>query len=162
MGVGKTTIGKKLARALLLEFVDLDVFISVREGASISNIINSRGEDYFRILERDSLLELAKRQNVLVSTGGGVPCYFNNMEVINGLGTSVYLKMNEKSLVNRLVNNTESRPLIQGMDKDELLTFVNSHLGSRLKFYEQAHIEFDVLSFNSSKLKELAEKIKLI
>ena len=162
MGVGKTTIGKKLARELQMEFIDLDKFISRNEHRSISLIIESDGESCFRQLEKKYLDQIINKPNVLISTGGGTPCFFDNMRRINANGTSVYLKMDEKSIVNRLVEGTDSRPLLKGKNRIELQEFVHQHLASRKEFYEMAQIEEDVLNFNSNRIKELVEKIKLI
>ncbi|MFT6323150.1 MAG: shikimate kinase [Halieaceae bacterium] len=162
MGVGKTTIGKKLARIMGLEFIDLDGLIEMETGLSISILVKEFGETYFRELESKLLLKLTKKQNVLVSTGGGAPCFFDNMTMMNENGTTVFLKMDEKSLVNRLKNKTGSRPLLEGKNELELLDFVKKHVQERLPFYEKAQIEFDVLNFNAARQQELKNKIELI
>ncbi len=159
MGVGKTTIGKKLAKKLVMEFIDLDGFIGLNEGVTVQRLIEEKGEPDFREIERKYLKELSKKDNLLISTGGGTPCFFDNMETINRNGTSIYLKMDEKSLVNRLVNHTESRPLIAGKNKEELAEFVNQHLKKRTPFYEQAKLSFNVLSLNATRLNLLASQI---
>lgn len=162
MGVGKTTIGKKIAKALGMEFIDLDRFISVSEKESVPEIIRTRGEDAFRSVESNYLKKIVELENVLVSTGGGTPCFYDNMNLINAFGTSIYLEMDVKSLTNRLVNNTESRPLISGLSKVELETFITGHLKSREGFYTQAHIHFNALNFNGKRLEELMQQIRLV
>lgn len=159
MGVGKTTIGKKLANRLMLEFVDLDGFISKKEGVNITDLINQNGESYFRNLEKKYLRELVTQDNLLISTGGGTPCFFDNMEVICRNGTSIYLRMDEKSVVNRLINHTESRPLIAGKNREELALFVSEHLKDRIPFYQKADLEFDVLNVNATRLDEWVNQI---
>jgi shikimate kinase len=103
----------------------------MNENGSIPLLMNKLGEAEFRLLESKYLKIVFEKQNVLVSTGGGTPCFFDNMNNINANGTSIYLEMDEKSLTNRLVNNTESRPLIKGKNKKELLDFIKSHLKER-------------------------------
>lgn len=162
MGVGKTTIGKKLAKSLSLIFIDLDQFISSKKGMPIAEIIHQNGEEYFRLLEKKYLLELCEKNDVLISTGGGTPCFFDNMEVINKKGRSVFLEMDEKSLAKRLINGLDSRPLLKGKNLDELEAFISEHLKSRMPYYEKSNITFSALNFNSNRVKELAQLIKEI
>ncbi|MGB0806906.1 MAG: shikimate kinase [Salibacteraceae bacterium] len=155
MGVGKTTIGKKIAKELGMYFIDLDRFISENENASIPEIMKSGGEAQFRLLEQRYLLELISKKNVLVSTGGGTPCFFDNMKQIISAGTSIYLKMDVKSLTNRLIQNTESRPLIAGKNKEQLTQFITNHLEERRPYYEMAHFEINALNFSKEKISEI-------
>lgn len=159
MGVGKSTIGKKLAVSLGLKFMDLDKFISTKTGVSVPNIIVHQGEEYFRNIEKNSLQELASFSDVLISTGGGTPCFFDNMEVIQNKGVSVYLEMDTKSLAKRLNNSQSSRPLLKGKSLEELEVFVEEHLSSRLPFYKKADITINALNVNGVKIKELAQTI---
>lgn len=160
MGVGKTTLGKKLAARLRLKFMDLDHFIAEKEHRNITQIILDRGEEYFRILEKKYLREICELDNILVSTGGGTPCFFENMDTINEKGKSIFLKLDEKSLINRLVNSREPRPLLAGKNKEELIMFVKSHLNERLPFYERAHLHIEMMHLNSKRLDDLVEEIK--
>jgi len=160
MGVGKTTIGKKLSKKLGLEFIDLDKVITDGEYASIPQVMENIGEEYFRTIERQYLEKVAKKDKVLISTGGGAPCFFDNMTVINNSGVSVYLKMDEKSLVQRLKNGMESRPLLKGKSISELEEFVSQHLAQREPFYSKAKICFGALNFNTKKMEELAKQIE--
>lgn len=160
MGVGKTTIGKKLAARLNLNFIDLDHFIAEREHQKVAQIIENKGEGFFRILEKKYLEEVCDFENILVSTGGGTPCFFQNMDAINANGRSIFLKLDEKSLINRLLNSRDSRPLLAGKDQEELTTFVKSHLKERLPYYERAHLQFEMLHLNSKRLDELVKEIK--
>ena len=160
MGVGKTTIGKKLAKRLGLRFIDLDDYITSNEYASIAQVIENIGEDYFRNIERHYLLEVTQMEDVLISTGGGTPCFFDHMTLINDSGVSVYLKMDKKSLTNRLKNGMDNRPLLKGKKPEELEGFIEDHLKERKPFYEQAHIAFDALNMNSERIEELAELIE--
>ena len=92
MGSGKTTVGRQLARSLSLQFIDLDAFIEGKYRKTISQLFEERGEDDFRKLERQALLEVAEFENVVISTGGGTPCFFDNMALMNRSGTTVYLQ----------------------------------------------------------------------
>ena len=103
MGVGKTTIGKLLSKELDVEFIDLDKYIENRYRKTIQEIFAEKGEDKFRIIEREMLLEVATFHNVLISTGGGTPCFFNNMDVMNIHGVTLYIKASVDQLVSRLV-----------------------------------------------------------
>ena len=160
MGVGKTTIGKKLASRLSLKFIDLDHFIAEKEHLKVAHIIERKGEQYFRILEKKYLEEVCELENILVSTGGGTPCFFQNMDTINANGRSIFLKLDEKSLINRLVNSRDSRPLLAGKNAEELAVFIQKHLNERLPFYERAHLEFDMMHLNSKRLDDLENEIK--
>jgi shikimate kinase len=160
MGVGKSTIGKKISSRLGLKFMDLDQVISSKENLKITQIIENKGEEYFRKLERETLKEVSNLDDVLIATGGGTPCFFDNIDWIKQVGTSVYLKLAEKVLIKRLSYNLESRPLLKGKNEIELTDFVNQHLKSREAFYKRADISFDTLNFDAERLEELVENIK--
>jgi shikimate kinase len=162
MGVGKSTYGKKLASRYGLKFIDLDGYISSKESVKVADIIKSKGEDDFRILEKKYLLEVIKLENVLVSTGGGTVCFFDNMTLINQSGVSVYLKLDEKSLAKRLFGGMAARPILKGKTLVELTEFISKHLLTRTPYYNRAHIEFDVLNFTSHRMDELMENINAV
>ena len=143
MGAGKTTVGKKLSKQLNLSFIDLDYYIEGRYHKEIRQLFAERGEDAFRDIERRMLHEVASFEDVLVSTGGGTPCFFDNMEFMNGAGTTVYLKVSVDELANRLEVCKQTRPVLQNRSGEELKQFIADSLENRRPFYEQAQIVFD-------------------
>lgn len=141
MGSGKTTLGKKLANKLGYHFVDLDEAIEQHEQNSIVSIFENQGEDFFRIIESKILDEiLTTTSNVVLSVGGGTPCYFNNMELINKQATSIYLKYNVGMLYSRLNSAKTKRPLIANRSDEELKDFIQKKLLEREGFYNQSNI----------------------
>lgn len=150
MGAGKTTLGKILAKSKGLEFIDLDHFIENRYQKSISDIFKEKGEEGFRKIESDLLKEIATFENVVISTGGGAPCFYDNIEYMNRVGHTIYLKASPDSLMRRIIlSNKDKRPLLKDKSDTELLNFITETLNKREKFYNQAHIIFDVESFCS-------------
>lgn len=143
MGAGKTTVGKKLSKQLNLSFIDLDYYIEGRYHKEIRQLFAERGEDAFRDIERRMLHEVASFEDVLVSTGGGTPCFFDNMEFMNDEGTTVYLKVSVDELANRLEVCKQTRPVLQNRSGEELKQFIADSLENRRPFYEQAQIVFD-------------------
>lgn len=140
MGSGKSTVGKLLADNLKLEFLDLDDFIVASEGSSIGDIFKKKGELYFRKKENQYLKDvLSGENNIVLSTGGGTPCYGNNMSDILGNTQNVfYLKTSIKELVKRLSKEKEYRPLIKNIPDDDLPEFIGKHLFERSFFYAKA------------------------
>ena len=139
MGCGKSSLGKRLARRLNYRFVDLDEEIERQTGRSIAEIFSRDGENYFRQLEANILRQIEWSMPTVVATGGGTPCYFDNMNYINNNGVSVYLRMSPKSLAWRMENTHKKRPLIANLQGERLLQFVESKLAEREQFYMQAH-----------------------
>ena len=135
MGSGKTTVGRKLARALDMEFGDLDDAIEKKQEAQISEIFETMGESAFRAIEREMLRETADRKGSVIATGGGTPCYSDNMEWMNEHGTTIYLQFPAAALVDRLENARGNRPLISGLSKEELLAYTSEKLEERVPFY---------------------------
>ena len=149
MGSGKTTIGKQLAKAIGYQFVDLDHFIENRYRKTINQIFDEEGEPFFRDIEHALLLEVSSFENCVISTGGGVPCYFDNMEIMNRAGTTVYLKATVDELCNRLrEGQLIRRPLLKNQDINELKNFISESLSKREMFYSQAKIIFDIKDFS--------------
>jgi len=142
MGVGKTTIGKGLGKLLNIEFIDLDKYIQNKYRKTIPEIFEEKGEDGFRIIERGALDEVSAFENVIVSTGGGAPCFFDNMEKMNASGVTVYIEADPEELANRLLASKTVRPLIVGKSREELIPFIEQHLSARERYYKQAHIVY--------------------
>jgi shikimate kinase len=139
MGAGKTTIGKFAARQNGLHFVDLDAYIEQKAGTTVREIFREKGEDFFRQLERKALEEVCAIEglDLLVSCGGGTPCFFDNMDVLNGHGHTIYLDISAARLTERLRNAKDKRPLLNSIDGD-LQVFVHKKLMERAGFYMQA------------------------
>lgn len=158
MGVGKSTLGKRLATRLKYEFCDLDQEIVKSQKLSITEIFAEKGEAEFRKMERDELLKL-KKENIVIATGGGAPCFFDNLDIMKNRGVVVWLKLSEQSILNRLRNSKTSRPLIANLSENEILPFIKKQLNEREKFYEKAHFHVNVNDLNSKKINELAQTI---
>lgn len=143
MGSGKSTLGKKLAHRLGFKFLDLDHQIEGHYKLSIQDIFDKYGETSFREMEKQALFETKSLSNHVISLGGGTPCADNNLAFIKNNGISIYIKMNPKALKSRLLSSKHPRPLIQKLQEEEVLSFIERHLESRSKYYEQADIIFD-------------------
>ena len=142
MGVGKTTIGKLLSKELDVEFIDLDKYIENRYRKTIQEIFAQKGEAKFRVIEREMLREVATFQDVLISTGGGTPCFFNNMDVMNQLGVTVFIKASVDQLMSRLLASKNVRPIIHNKTPEELKEFVTKHLAEREVYYSKAKLTY--------------------
>lgn len=144
MASGKSTLGKILAEKLSYEFLDLDDYIEKKENSTIKNIFKLKGEIYFRKLETLYLKELLNsKTNLVLSLGGGTPCYSNNMDVILNVDNakSIYLKASIPTLIKRLKNEKGKRPLIAHIETDDLLAeFIGKHLFERSQFYSLANV----------------------
>ncbi len=140
MGCGKTTVGKPLARQLGMEFVDMDHVIAERYSKSVSEIFADFGEARFREVEREVLGELLERENVVVSLGGGTPCFFDNLERIKAAGVTVYLQASAETLARRLEHGKARRPLLRNKSPEELVGFIHDSLAVREPLYSQASI----------------------
>ena len=140
MGSGKTTVGKRLAKSLSLTFIDLDAYIQNRYRKAISDLFTERGEEEFRKIEREAVREVAQFEDVVISTGGGAPCFFDNMEVMNRAGTTIYIQADPEELASRLLTSKNVRPLIAGKPIEELIPFITQHLAQRERYYNMAQI----------------------
>jgi len=142
MGAGKTSIGKILSAKMKCSFVDLDLFIESRYHKTIRQIFEEQGEDAFRKIECKALREVAEFEDVIISTGGGAPCFHQNMSFMNEQGTTVYLKVSNDELIRRIKLNKNARPLLKDFMDDRLSRFVEETIAKRSVVYEQARIIF--------------------
>jgi shikimate kinase len=143
MGSGKTTAGKKLASLLGWSFIDLDKRIEEYAGKTIPEIFSQNGEDYFRIIETQLLRNLKMCTKTVISTGGGTPCYIDNMDYMIETGLTIYLKLTPAELKSRLSQSKGKRPLIKDLDQNELTSFIKEKLAVREKWYERSDITMD-------------------
>lgn len=140
---GKTTLGKKLAQRLDLDFIDLDDFIERQEGKTIPEIFREAGEESFRNMEWKALREVVKYDNIVVSTGGGVPCHCDNMNLLEKSGSVIYLQVGNDTLVSRLKQSVGHRPVVRGQSEKELQDYI-MELRSRCEHhYLRAHFIVD-------------------
>jgi shikimate kinase len=145
MGSGKTYTGQRLAQVLGYDFLDLDAYLIENEGLTIAQIFEQFDELYFRQKESFYLKSLAERQNIVISTGGGAPCFFDNIDWIQAQGTSIYLKPSDTLLFQRLEKEALHRPLLRDISPSELMLFIQQKIAEREPFYKKANftIEFD-------------------
>ena len=149
MGAGKTTLGKAFAHALGVPFIDLDWYIEERFHKNIKTLFAERGEEGFRLVEQRMLHEVGEFEDVVISTGGGTPCFFDNMAYMNSQGQTVFLDVSLDVLYNRLRVATFNRPILQGKNEEELRQFITEALKKRLPFYSQATYRFDANQLES-------------
>ncbi len=157
MGVGKTTIGKKLARQLGYRFVDLDDFFEEKFKIEIHDFFQKYDESLFRKLEHERLLKTFEMEGVVVATGGGTPCHHRSIEQINRKGLSIFLDMPPAALSYRLLHAKRKRPLVFGKTGDELTRYIEDKLAERMDCYQKAILKVDALDID---VKALAEEIK--
>ena len=158
MGSGKTTFGRKLAAKLKVEFVDIDdVVISKHQVKSIKELIEVKGMDFFRQAESDALRSLTNAEAV-ISTGGGTPCYFDNLGLMKGRGVVVFLQLEEGAIFSRLkTTNLDERPLLKGLDDEGLKAFIHDKLEERMPFYNRADMTFNPMK---QKIEELITQLQ--
>ena len=161
MGAGKTTVGKALSKELGIIFYDLDWYIESRMRKSVSEIFAERGEEGFRKIEYNMLHEVAEFENVIISCGGGTPCFFDNMDYLNQQGQVVYLKASPEVLYKHLQMAKVERPLLKGKSSEELIAFIREQLDKREPFYSKAKYTLDVsLMDNYEKIKISIAKLR--
>lgn len=161
MGAGKTTVGKALAKELGIMFYDLDWYIETRMHKTVKQIFDESGEDGFRQIEHNMLHEVAEFENIVLSCGGGTPCFFDNMDYMNQLGETVYLKASPETLYAHLKMGKGVRPLLLNKTSEEVQVFICEQLQKREPFYEKAKHIFDVnVMDNFDKINETVAQIR--
>ena len=161
MGAGKTTVGKALAKELGIMFYDLDLYIESRMHKTVKQIFDESGEDGFRQIEHNMLHEVAEFENIVLSCGGGTPCFFDNMDYMNQLGETVYLKASPETLYAHLKMGKGVRPLLLNKTPEEVQVFIREQLQKREPFYEKAKHIFDVnVMDNFDKINETVAQIR--
>jgi shikimate kinase len=140
MGSGKTKNGKKIARRLDYSFVDMDEYIEQKAGMTVKDIFREKGEAWFRRAETDAIKELASKENIVISTGGGVPCHGDNMDLLNENGLTVYLKLSPSSLFKKLKKSKKERPLLDGKSDKKMLRTIKELLREREQYYNRADL----------------------
>ncbi len=143
MGSGKTTIGKELAFRLKIPFIDSDVAIEQQTGLSVGEIFGKFGEAYFRELETNFISNLSFKDSFVLATGGGMPCFHDNIDKLNQLGTTIYLERSPEDLLEHLKKAKNHRPLIDGISEEDLLDFITYKLDERQRYYKKAQIILD-------------------
>ena len=161
MGAGKTTVGKSLAQELNLPFYDLDWYIESRMRKTVKEIFDERGEEGFRLIEHNLLHEVAEFEDVIISCGGGVPCFYDNMDYMNQKGDTVYLKATPEVLYGHLKMGKSVRPLLQNKTSEEVEEFIKEQLQVREPFYSKAKYTLDVnLMDDYDKIKIFVTKLR--
>jgi shikimate kinase len=155
MGCGKTTAGKKLASILNWDFIDCDKVIEQKAGKRISDIFFDDGESHFRELESETLKELGNHEGSVISTGGGSPCFGDNMEFMIQSGLTVYMKLTPSQLKSRLADSKTDRPLIKNIDDHDLVDFISVKLAEREKYYNMADITVDCFNLDIHSLHNI-------
>jgi len=161
MGAGKTTVGKALSKELGIPFYDLDWYIESRMHKTVAQIFAERGEEGFRQIEHNMLHEVAEFENVIVSCGGGTPCFFDNMDYMNQQGETIYLQASPEVLYGHLLMGKSVRPLLLGKSKEELLVYIKEQLQRRDPYYLKAkhHLNVDLMD-NYDKIKISVQRVR--
>jgi len=161
MGCGKTHWGRLLAEKTGMPFLDLDERIATLSGKSISEIFTETGEPGFRVMERDALQSLVSLPTSIIATGGGTPCFFNNSDWMNEIGTTIYLKTSPTLLAARLHHEKEFRPLLAEVQEDDLHEFIAKKLEERERFYLQAKIVLEQKEGDKDFLNKMTEQLEV-
>ena len=161
MGSGKTTVGKALSKDTGMMFYDLDWYIESRMHKTVSQLFAERGEEGFRKIEYNMLHEVAEFEDVIISCGGGTPCFFDNIDYLNRQGDVVYLKATPETLYKHLLMAKVERPLLKGKSPDELIAYITQHLKEREPFYSRARHTIDVTVLDEyDKIKITVQQLK--
>ncbi len=158
---GKSTLGHQLAFRFGSTFVDIDEYIREKEGRSVQEIFRKEGEVRMREIEMMALQNISRMENAIVSTGGGTPCFYDNMQLMNSTGITVYLKASPEFLIDRLKGSMGERPLINFSDISELTNFVNRMLEKRESYYKLSQITINAETDNGEHIyKDIKAHLK--
>ncbi|HEX2549052.1 MAG TPA: shikimate kinase [Gammaproteobacteria bacterium] len=158
-GSGKSTLGKELAQMLGLALVDTDGEIISTEGRTIETIFKESGEVYFRKAEQNLLHRLTEKNNQLISTGGGMPCFFDNIEVMNQKGIVVFIDVPPATIHKRLIaQRSENRPMLENKTDEEVLLFLQQKYEERFPYYSKAAIHVKGSDIRSTEILEELKK----
>ncbi|MEZ5004414.1 MAG: shikimate kinase [Chitinophagales bacterium] len=151
MGSGKSYTGRHLSAQLNIPFIDMDDAIEKQQGKSVSQIFEEEGEYFFRGLEHQFLLDIDPEESQIIATGGGAPCYHDNMELMNSIGTTIFIDTPKEKIAKRLAKGIHRRPLLTGMNEMDLEFFYDKKMEERRPIYEMAnfqiqHQDIEVLS----------------
>lgn len=157
MASGKSVIAKYLSKKVGVKNIDLDHYIEQQEGQTIQDIFKNKGEIYFRIIENKYLKELLEEDNdVIIAVGGGTPCYANNIQLIKEKANSIYLKTSIATLLERLLQDQNKRPLVKDIAKEDLAEFIAKHLFERNDFYDKAD---QVVLVDNKNMEQITDEI---
>jgi len=137
--VGKSTLGEQIAQKYALQFIDMDKYIEKTQGQSIPEIFSERGEAFFRKIEAESLKQLTKTQNTVIATGGGTPCFYDNISLMLEWGEVIFLDFPLAQISNRISQNPQSRPMFVGKTSEEIASKVQELYTHRSPYYQKAH-----------------------
>jgi shikimate kinase len=161
-GSGKSTLGVQLAQLLTFDFLDTDELIVRTESMTINEIFQQYGEDHFRKIENATLKQLGTLSNTVISTGGGLPCFYDNMDLILSMGFSIYLNVAPEVIAERLYSvNDQTRPMVKGKSKEEMLAFLIQKYDERKGTYQKANLEISE-STTADEIVELLKAQKVI
>lgn len=161
MGSGKTYWGKQLSQILNFNFIDSDELIENNQGKSIRTIFDENGEAFFRQLEAETVKKIQPDSKFVISTGGGMPCFNDNMTLLNSKGLTIYLKCEVETLVARLMKEKQGRPLVKDKSEYELKEYIQKVLNEREKFYYLSNIVIEEKDQNIDQIKNLIENARI-
>lgn len=160
MTAGKTREGKRLAKLMNKKFIDLDRYIEEREKKTVVQIFNEKGEENFRKIESEVLKSIDANENLIVSCGGGTPCFHRNMNWMNDNGIVIWLKVSTKTVLKRVAESKKQRPLLKTLEGNDLVNFINQKMIEREPFYSQAHIQMNTEHLSLEKLVEEINRVE--